>query len=188
APQAAEPSAAPAGLSAAADTTAGAADSTSAPQAAEPSAAPAGLSTAADTTAGAADSASVLRTADSLAVPAKPKAAADTTAKPKAAADTTAKPQKKVRPPGDRVIAEIIPWDWDEYTNVIEVGLRRDDGREYSLTKNEFYQTVFDNLRLKVLAIGKVTSDPEGFYEMTVEYLEPADSTQSLAAKKSRRP
>jgi len=104
-----------------------------------------------------------------------------------AAADTAAKPKKKPRPPGDRVAALIIPWDWDEYTNVIEVGLRRDDGREYSLTKNEFYQQLFDNLGLKVLAIGKVTRDPDGFYNMTVEYIEPADSTRKLAAGQRRR-
>ena len=132
---------------------------------------------AADSTAQTFDSTSTRQAADSLLVPVGPPAPADTIAKPK----------KKPRPPGDRVTAWIVPWDWDEYTNVIEVGLRRDDGREYSLTQNEIYQQIFDNLGLKILAIGKVTRDSESFYNMTVEYLEPADSTQTLATKKSRR-
>jgi hypothetical protein len=133
--------------------------------------------TAADSTASADTTASLA--ADSTA-PASAKAAADTTAKPK--------PKKKPRPPGDQVTALIVPWDWDEYTNVIEVGLRREDEREYSLTKNEFYQEVFLNLGLKVLAIGKVTRDSEGFYNMTVDYIEPTDSTQTLATVKPKRP
>jgi len=152
---------------------------------------------AADSTAPAADSTAAADTSAVLAPDST--AAADTTAAlaadstapaptAKAAVDTTAKPKKTPRPPGDRVEALIIPWDWDEYTNVIEVGLKRDDGREYTLTKNEFYQVVFDNLGLKVLAIGKVARDSEGFYNMTVEYIEPADSLQNLATGKSRRP
>ena len=132
---------------------------------------------AADSTSQVSDSTAAEIIADTLAAPAETAAAADTTAKPK----------KKPRPPGDRVVAWIIPWDWDEYTNVIEVGLRRDDGREYSLTRNEMYQQIFDNLNLKILAIGKVARDSDGFYNMAVEYIEPADSTQTLATGKAGR-
>ena len=145
---------------------------------------------ASDTTALAADSTTAADTTAALAADTTALAADSTAPAPtaKVAVDTTAKPKKKPRPPGDRVEALIIPWDWDEYTNVIEVGLKRDDGREYTLTENEFYQVVFDNLGLKVLAIGKVARDSEGFYNMTVEYIEPADSLQNLATEKGRRP
>jgi len=149
------------------------------------------LLTAQDSTAAASDSSAASVADSSTTADTSAAVAADSTAPvppgAAAAADTAAKPKKKPRPPGDRVAALIIPWDWDEYTNVIEVGLRRDDGREYSLTKNEFYQQLFDNLGLKVLAIGKVTRDPDGFYNMTVEYIEPADSTRKLAAGQRRR-
>ena len=78
---------------------------------------------------------------------------------------------------------EVIPWDWDDYTNVIEVGLKRiRDGREYSLTKNEEYQRLFDKFQgQKVRVWARIRREGAGFYSMTINGFEPLDSLGAAA-------
>jgi len=122
-----------------------------------------------DTTGRSPDSVGVKR-ADSTSAP---RAVADT-AKVRAPADTAAPEAEKVRPQvqartrGNLLEAKVIPWDWDEYTNVIEVALRDDKGREYSLTRNEEYENVFRLLGKKITFEGRAARDRDGFYTMTV--------------------
>ena len=136
------------------------------------------LLTAQDTTGRSPDSVRVKR-ADSTSAPraatdtAKVHAPADT-AKVRAPADTAAPEAEKARPlpqaraRGNLLEATVIPWDWDEYTNVIEVALRDEKGREYSLTRNEEYENVFRLLGKKITFEGRTTRDRDGFYTMTV--------------------
>lgn len=81
--------------------------------------------------------------------------------------------------PGDRNEFLVIPWDWDQYTNVIEVGLRNlRDGTEYSLTRNELYDSLFIRYRDKVVRVrGQAVRDEDGFYNMTVNAILPPDTS-----------
>jgi len=92
-------------------------------------------------------------------------------------------PPRRPRPSGTEVEAEVIPWDWDDYTNVIEVGLKRiRDGREYSLTKNEEYQRLFDKFQgQKVRVWARIRREGAGFYSMTINGFEPLDSLGAAA-------
>ncbi|MEA2063050.1 MAG: hypothetical protein U9P14_05080, partial [Gemmatimonadota bacterium] len=93
--------------------------------------------------------------------------APDSTA-PAAAADTVKKAKKKIRPPGEEIEAAVIGWDWDDYTIMTEAGLRRPDGREFSLAKNEFYDSCFSMAGKDVLVYGHPARDREGFYNFTL--------------------
>ncbi|HUU29802.1 MAG TPA: TonB family protein [archaeon] len=86
------------------------------------------------------------------------------------AAPAKEQPKPKPKPTGDRVEARVIPWDWDQYTNVVEAGLRDFSGREYSLEKNEHYDSLFTRLGKAVRVWGKVSRDSEGFYSMAVNF------------------
>ena len=110
-------------------------------------------------------------------------AAADTLKKT-AGTPAEAVKAKRPRPAGDEVEAEVIPWDWDDFTNVIAVGLKGlRNKREYELEKNEPYDTLFQKFRgQKVRAWGKVSRDPDGFYGMTVNEFEPLDSLAATSA------
>ena len=79
--------------------------------------------------------------------------------------------------------ALVIAWDWDDYTNVIEVGLKRiRDGREYSLAKNEEYQRLFDRFQGKKVRVwGRISREGEGFYSLTINEFEPLDSLNAAA-------
>ena len=83
------------------------------------------------------------------------------------------------RPRADGIEVKVIPWDWDQYTNVVEVGLRRlRDGVEYSLTRNEWYDSLFIRYQGRVLQVrGRTTRDEDGFYNMTVNAILPPDTT-----------
>jgi hypothetical protein len=97
---------------------------------------------------------------------------------------TTPAPRRP-RPSGIEVEAEVIPWDWDDYTNVIEVGLKRiQDGREYSLTKNEEYQRLFDKFQGKKVRVwARIRREGDGFYSMTINGFEPLDSLGAAATQ-----
>jgi hypothetical protein len=94
------------------------------------------------------------------------------------------------RPSGDEIEAAVIPWDWDDYTNVIEVGLKRiRDGREYSLTKNEEYQRLFDRFQGKKVRVwGQIRREGEGFYSLTINEFEPLDSLGAAANQPATGP
>jgi hypothetical protein len=81
---------------------------------------------------------------------------------------------------GEVLEARVIPWDWDQHTNVIEIGLRGPDGKEYSLVRNAEYDSLlrYQGTRLRVK--GSVSRDESGFFQMTVSSFVPLDS---LAAK-----
>ncbi len=100
-----------------------------------------------------------------------------------ATATATTPAPRRPRPSGTEVETEVIPWDWDDYTNVIEVGLKRiQDGREYSLTKNEEYQRLFDKFQgQKVRVWARIRREGAGFYSMTINGFEPLDSLGAAA-------
>lgn len=100
-----------------------------------------------------------------------------------ATATATTPAPRRPRPSGTEVETEVIPWDWDDYTNVIEVGLKRiRDGREYSLTKNEEYQRLFDKFQgQKVRVWARIRREGAGFYSMTINGFEPLDSLGAAA-------
>ena len=97
---------------------------------------------------------------------------------------TTPAPRRP-RPSGIEVEAEVIPWDWDDYTNVIEVGLKRiQDGREYSLTRNEEYQRLFDKFQGKKVRVwARIRREGDGFYSMTINEFELLDSLSATATQ-----
>ncbi|HLA39745.1 MAG TPA: hypothetical protein VJ417_07105, partial [Candidatus Glassbacteria bacterium] len=95
-------------------------------------------------------------------------------------------PPPKTKPTGTEVDCVVIPWDWDDYTRVIEIGLRNlGNGTEYSLEKNESYGLLFKkyqkDLRLRVW--GDIRRDRDGFYDMTLNGYESLDSL--LAVEKA---
>ena len=87
------------------------------------------------------------------------------------------------RPSGTEVEALVIAWDWDDFTNVIEVGLKRiRDERVYSLAKNEEYQRLFDRFQGKKVRVwGRISREGEGFYSLTINEFEPLDSLNATA-------
>jgi len=93
----------------------------------------------------------------------------------------------RYRAKDNSIDAVVIPWDWDDYTNVIEVGLRDTEGREYSLTKNETYKVLFTRYQgRKIRAWGKIVRDSDGFFSMTVTSFTPADSLQTESGARKR--
>lgn len=101
-----------------------------------------------------------------------------------AAAPAEEKPAKPVRRGNDEIVGEVIPWDWDDFTNVTEVGVRTKPGREYALDKNEMYQKIFDHfLGLELRLFGDARRDDDGFYFFRVDEFEMADSTAKPPVK-----
>ncbi|MBW1696394.1 MAG: energy transducer TonB [Deltaproteobacteria bacterium] len=99
-------------------------------------------------------------------------------------ASSALKAEQQSKRVGDEIEALVIPWDWDDYTNVIEVGLKNlKNEREYSLTKNEEYQRLFNKFQGRRLKVwGRISRDSDGFYSMTVNWFEPTDSSATTAA------
>ena len=91
--------------------------------------------------------------------------------------------RRPVRTARESVLARVIPWDWDEFTNVIEVGLKNlRDSSEYSLTRNEIYDSLFVRYQGKVVRVrGQVSRDTDGFLKMTVNAIVPPDTAAAKA-------
>ena len=155
----------------------------------------AAAATTGDSTATAGDStAASAATADSAAAPVS---RADTSAASPLPDSLKPAPEEAVspapsrpRPSGTEVEALVIPWDWDDYTHVIEVGLKRiRDGREYSLIKNEEYQRLFDRFQGKKVRVwGQIRREGGGFYSLTINTFEPLDSLGAAANQPATGP
>lgn len=102
---------------------------------------------------------------------------------PGEARDSLPAVRRPVRTARESVLALVIPWDWDEFTNVIEVGLRNmRDSSEYSLTRNEIYDSLFVKYQGKVVRVrGQVSRDTDGFLNMTVNAITPPDTAAAKA-------
>jgi len=109
---------------------------------------------------------------------------------PGAAHDSLRQTRRSERTGRDVVTARVIPWDWDQYTNVIEVGLKNmRDGVEYSLTHNGVYDTLFTRQQGQVVRVrGQVSRDSDGFYNMTVNAILPPDTTTAAKAAGAGNP
>ncbi|MCE5271711.1 hypothetical protein LLH00_10560 [bacterium] len=109
---------------------------------------------------------------------------------PGAARDSLRQARRVERPGRDVLTARVIPWDWDQYTNVTEVGLKNvRDGVEYSLTHNEVYDTLFTRQQGKVVRVrGQVSRDSDGFFNMTVNAILPPDTTTAAKAAGAGNP
>ena len=100
------------------------------------------------------------------------------------AAPAEEKPAKPVHRGNDEIVGKVVPWDWDDFINVIEVGVRTKQGREYELDKNEMYQKIFDHfLGLELRLFGDARRDDDGFYFFRVDEFEMADSTAKPPVK-----
>ena len=129
---------------------------------------------------------STLEVVDSIAVVEDSLAAAktDSVSTPAVKEPTPEERKKLARKGKDEIVGEVVPWDWDDYTNVIEVGVRTEQGREYELEKNDHYQNIFDHfLGTELRLFGDASRDDDGFYFFRVDDFEMADSTAKPPAK-----